>query len=195
MKHVLNYMLPGLVVEYVVCGSRWEMWVYASDLLASDMKALPGMSRESSKAPVQKSPIFVKPDSEKKAKKTKIKLPRQSTNNSDVDTAKKRKAEDGDHIKRPTKALKSDESERKKAKKAKKTTARPKGPVDVEKQCGVPLPAGGLCARSLTCKSHSMGSKRAVPGRSQPYDILLAQYQKKNHAKQSMSDICFSYGN
>ena len=61
--------------------------------------------------------------------------------------------------------------------------ARPKAPVDVEKQCGVELPQGGQCARSLTCKSHSMGAKRAVPGRSAPYDKLLADYQRKNAAK------------
>jgi len=29
-----------------------------------------------------------------------------------------------------------------------------------------------------------MGAKRAVPGRTLPYDMLLAQYQKKNQAKQ-----------
>jgi SAGA-associated factor 73 len=58
------------------------------------------------------------------------------------------------------------------------------GPVDVERQCGVILPNGQPCARSLTCKSHSMGAKRAVPGRSLPYDMLLAAYQKKNQAKQ-----------
>lgn len=57
------------------------------------------------------------------------------------------------------------------------------GPVDVERQCGV-LKDGVACARSLTCKSHSMGAKRAVPGRSLPYDMLLAAYQKKNQAKQ-----------
>ena len=63
---------------------------------------------------------------------------------------------------------------------------KPKGPVNVEIQCGVPLEPekGGFCARSLTCKSHSMGLKRAVPGRSLPYDQLLANYQKKNQAKQ-----------
>ncbi|KAI5963167.1 uncharacterized protein KGF55_002959 [Candida pseudojiufengensis] len=64
-----------------------------------------------------------------------------------------------------------------------KTVTKPKGPVDVEKQCGVALPSGGLCARSLTCKTHSMGAKRAVPGRSAPYDVLLQQYQKRNQAK------------
>jgi SCA7, zinc-binding domain len=58
------------------------------------------------------------------------------------------------------------------------------GPVDVERQCGVITPNGVPCARSLTCKSHSMGAKRAVPGRSLPYDMLLAAYQKKNQAKQ-----------
>lgn len=61
---------------------------------------------------------------------------------------------------------------------------KPKGPVNVELQCGVALPNGGFCARSLTCKSHSMGAKRSVPGRSAPYDLLLQQYQKKNQAKQ-----------
>lgn len=91
--------------------------------------------------------------------------------------SKKRKA-DGEGDKEPKK---------KKAKKdepPKTKVPKPKGPVDVEKQCGVVLPNGGFCARSLTCKSHSMGAKRAVPGRSLPYDNLLAQYQKKNQAKQ-----------
>lgn len=58
------------------------------------------------------------------------------------------------------------------------------GPVDVERQCGVIIKENVQCARSLTCKSHSMGAKRAVPGRSLPYDMLLAAYQKKNQAKQ-----------
>lgn len=64
------------------------------------------------------------------------------------------------------------------------TNCRLLGPVDVERQCGVILPNGQPCARSLTCKSHSMGAKRAVVGRSLPYDMLLAAYQKKNQAKQ-----------
>jgi len=70
-----------------------------------------------------------------------------------------------------------------KADKPSTSTAKPKAPVDVEKQCGVLLANGQMCARSLTCKSHAMGAKRSVPGRSLPYDILLAQYQKKNQAK------------
>ncbi|KAJ4356379.1 SAGA complex subunit Sgf73 [Didymosphaeria variabile] len=93
---------------------------------------------------------------------------------------KKRKLE-GDDGKPGSKKKKKDEPKQK--------TAKPKGPVDVEKQCGVALPNGGFCARSLTCKSHSMGLKRAVPGRSLPYDMLLAQYQKKNQAKQQRAAI------
>lgn len=64
-----------------------------------------------------------------------------------------------------------------------KATPKAKDPVDIEKQCGVPLPNGGLCARSLTCKTHSMNAKRSVRGRSAPYDVLLANYQKKNQIK------------
>jgi SAGA-associated factor 73 len=56
--------------------------------------------------------------------------------------------------------------------------------VDVEKQCGVfDSEKGTRCARSLTCKSHSMSAKRAVPGRSQPYDVLLGLWQRKNQVK------------
>ena len=95
----------------------------------------------------------------------------------DPKKSKKRKA-DAEGDKEPKKKkLKKDEPPKAKVQK-------PKGPVDVEKQCGVLLPNGGYCARSLTCKSHSMGAKRSVPGRSLPYDVLLAQYQKKNQAKQ-----------
>ena len=72
---------------------------------------------------------------------------------------------------------------KKKKDEPKAKASKPKAPVDVEKQCGVELPQGGQCARSLTCKSHSMGAKRAVPGRSAPYDKLLMEYQRKNQAK------------
>ncbi|GAO16450.1 uncharacterized protein UV8b_06374 [Ustilaginoidea virens] len=94
---------------------------------------------------------------------------------------KKRKAE-GEPEKGPKTKKKKDEAKAKAAK-------PPKGPVDVEKQCGVTLPNGQPCARSLTCKSHSMGFKRAVAGRSLPYDMLLAAYQKKNQAKQQKAAL------
>ncbi|RHZ77367.1 hypothetical protein Glove_180g12 [Diversispora epigaea] len=68
----------------------------------------------------------------------------------------------------------------KKEKEKKKTTGRNKGPIDLDKQCGVILPPNTTpCTRSLTCKSHAMALKRSVQGRSKAYDILLAQYQKK----------------
>lgn len=52
------------------------------------------------------------------------------------------------------------------------------GPTDVDTQCGVINDKGLPCSRSLTCKSHSMGAKRAVPGRSRPYDELLLEWQR-----------------
>ena len=95
--------------------------------------------------------------------------------------SKKRKAADeaerGDNTGGPAKKKKKKDND------SKPKASRPKAPVDVEKQCGVELPQGGQCARSLTCKSHSMGAKRAVPGRSAPYDKLLMEYQRKNQAK------------
>jgi SAGA-associated factor 73 len=98
----------------------------------------------------------------------------------DGSQGKKRKAED--HTEGAKKKKKKDEPKAK--------APRPKAPVDVEKQCGVPLANGAQCARSLTCKSHSMGAKRAVPGRSAPYDKLLAEYQRKNQAKLQSMFFC-----
>lgn len=94
-------------------------------------------------------------------------------------SGKKRKAE-GEADKGPKQKKKKDEP---------KPKTKPKGPVDVERQCGVILPNGQPCARSLTCKSHSMGAKRAVAGRSLPYDMLLAAYQKKNQARQQKAAL------
>ncbi|KAI9809424.1 MAG: hypothetical protein M1827_006860 [Pycnora praestabilis] len=107
----------------------------------------------------------------KSAKKSAVK----DANEDGPKKGKKRKA-DGEGEKAPKMKKKKEEPKPK--------VPKPKGPVDVEKQCGVPLANGAQCARSLTCKSHSMGAKRAVPGRSLPYDMLLAAYQKKNQAKQ-----------
>jgi hypothetical protein len=102
-----------------------------------------------------------------------------------ADKSKKRKAEtEGDKEPKKKKTKKEIEA-------AKPKVPKPKGPVDVEKQCGVLLPNGAFCARSLTCKSHAMGAKRAVPGRSLPYDMLLAAYQKKNQAKQQSKSYSF----
>ncbi|EPY51274.1 SAGA complex subunit Sgf73 [Schizosaccharomyces cryophilus OY26] len=99
----------------------------------------------------------------------------QSNNNTEVAPPKRRKVEES---KKSTKANASSKKDV-----GKKKSTKQRGPVDVDKQCGVLLPNGLMCARSLTCKTHSMSSKRAVPGRSQPYDVLLAACQKKNQAK------------
>ncbi|KIK61573.1 hypothetical protein GYMLUDRAFT_42581 [Collybiopsis luxurians FD-317 M1] len=61
------------------------------------------------------------------------------------------------------------------------TKGRAKGPVDYDKQCGVINDKGLPCSRSLTCKSHSMGAKRAVQGRSRPYDELLLDWQREHN--------------
>ncbi|KAI8643686.1 SCA7, zinc-binding domain-containing protein [Parasitella parasitica] len=83
--------------------------------------------------------------------------------------------------KRPPTVL-AEKPDKKKLKKEKqKKSTKQKAPLDLDKQCGVIQGQNNLpCTRSLTCKSHSMGSKRAVEGRSQPYDVLLQAYQKKS---------------
>jgi SAGA-associated factor 73 len=98
-------------------------------------------------------------------------------------SGKKRKADD---------EPKGASAKKKKKEDTKAKAAKAKGPVNVEMQCGVLLNNGAMCARSLTCKSHSMGAKRSVPGRSMPYDVLLAQYQKKNQAKQQRTSFQLS---
>ncbi|KIJ70023.1 hypothetical protein HYDPIDRAFT_171939 [Hydnomerulius pinastri MD-312] len=66
-------------------------------------------------------------------------------------------------------------------KKTKITKGRTKGPVDYDKQCGVINDKGLPCSRSLTCKAHSMGAKRAVQGRSKAYDELLLEWNRANN--------------
>lgn len=71
----------------------------------------------------------------------------------------------------------------KRQRKVKQRNPTEKHLIDFDKQCGVELPEGGYCARSLTCKSHSMGAKRAVVGRTEPFDSLLAEYHKQHQTK------------
>ncbi|KAI5203517.1 hypothetical protein E4T38_05086 [Aureobasidium subglaciale] len=51
--------------------------------------------------------------------------------------------------------------------------------VNIDQQCGVPLFNGIPCASALTCQSHNLPAKRAVPGRSAPLDQLLARQQQE----------------
>ncbi|KAG2208529.1 hypothetical protein INT47_010225 [Mucor saturninus] len=76
------------------------------------------------------------------------------------------------------------DTEKKKLKKEKKpkqkATPKKKAPLDLDRQCGVIItPNNHPCTRSLTCKIHAMGAKRSVEGRTQPFNDLLAAYQKK----------------
>ena len=56
--------------------------------------------------------------------------------------------------------------------------SRMKGPLDYDKQCGVINDRGLPCSKSLTCKSHTMGAKRRVQGRSRNYDELLLEWRR-----------------
>lgn len=56
----------------------------------------------------------------------------------------------------------------------KPTKKKIKGPIDLDKQCGVMTENGQMCTRSLTCKIHSVSAKRAVQGRTQDYDTLFS---------------------
>lgn len=130
---------------------------------------------------------------EKQRKKKEAKDARDAAARKEKGLAEDEDDDDADDAKKPAskkrKAIDEAEegasgpSKKKKKKDDKAKAPKLKAPVDVEKQCGVELPNGGQCARSLTCKSHSMGAKRAVPGRSAPYDKLLMEYQRKNQAK------------
>ncbi|KAK3896475.1 SCA7, zinc-binding domain-containing protein [Staphylotrichum tortipilum] len=74
---------------------------------------------------------------------------------------------------------------KKKTDELKPKIAKPKGPIDVERQCGVMLPYGQPCGRSLCCKRHSITAN----GRPLPYDMLLTTYREKNWAKQQKAAI------
>lgn len=53
-------------------------------------------------------------------------------------------------------------------------------PLNLDRQCGVLIPpTNEPCTRAITCKIHSVGAKRAVAGRSQSFNDLIAVYQKK----------------
>lgn len=58
----------------------------------------------------------------------------------------------------------------------KERAKNPTSAFGLDTHCAVPLESGEPCTRSLTCKIHGVGKKRAVPGRSQPFDSLLKQH-------------------
>ncbi|GAA97586.1 uncharacterized protein L969DRAFT_87672 [Mixia osmundae IAM 14324] len=59
------------------------------------------------------------------------------------------------------------------------TSLAPKSKVfDINRHCGVINDKNTPCCRSLTCKTHSMGAKRAVRGRRDTFDALLLEWQR-----------------
>jgi SAGA-associated factor 73 len=72
-------------------------------------------------------------------------------------------------------------SKKAKAAATKVTKGRFKGPFNPDRHCGVINDKNLPCSRSLTCKSHSMGAKRAVKGRSKDYDELLLEWNRAHN--------------
>ncbi|XP_042195675.1 ataxin-7 isoform X3 [Callorhinchus milii] len=57
---------------------------------------------------------------------------------------------------------------------------------DPNRHCGVvDLETKKPCTRSLTCKTHSLSQRRAVPGRRKLFDLLLAEHKNKPREKES----------
>ncbi|KAF8755189.1 SCA7 protein [Rhizoctonia solani] len=56
--------------------------------------------------------------------------------------------------------------------------ARIKGPLNLDKHCGVINKNGMPCARNITCKVHGMNAKRAVQGRTKSYDQLFIEHKR-----------------
>ncbi|KAJ8373616.1 hypothetical protein SKAU_G00041960 [Synaphobranchus kaupii] len=73
--------------------------------------------------------------------------------------------------------------------KANKPYKRVSGRVfDPNKHCGVPDPESRKpCTRSLTCKTHSLTHRRAVPGRGKQFDSLLAEHKGRHLREQQGS--------
>ncbi|WVQ83633.1 hypothetical protein IAT38_005774 [Cryptococcus sp. DSM 104549] len=64
---------------------------------------------------------------------------------------------------------------------AERKRARANCPINLDRQCGVINDKLTPCARSLTCKTHTVGAKRAVEGRSRPYDELYLEWQREHN--------------
>ncbi|XP_028256668.1 ataxin-7-like protein 1 isoform X1 [Parambassis ranga] len=60
---------------------------------------------------------------------------------------------------------------------------------DPNKHCGVQDPETKRpCTRSLTCKTHSLTQRRAVPGRRKHFDILLAEHKGRAKEKEGSKE-------
>ncbi|XP_056133840.1 ataxin-7-like protein 1 [Lampris incognitus] len=60
---------------------------------------------------------------------------------------------------------------------------------DPNKHCGVQDPESKRpCTRSLTCKTHSLTHRRAVPGRRNHFDVLLAEHKGRAKEKEGAKE-------
>ncbi|XP_030576269.1 ataxin-7-like protein 1 isoform X2 [Archocentrus centrarchus] len=60
---------------------------------------------------------------------------------------------------------------------------------DPNKHCGVQDPETKRpCTRSLTCKTHSLTHRRAVPGRRKHFDVLLAEHKGRAKEKDGVKE-------
>lgn len=75
-----------------------------------------------------------------------------------------------------------------KTKSGKPTPNKDRGPIDLDRHCGVKLDSGQLCMRSITCKIHPVSAKRSVLGRSQQFDILLLEHQTRTLGKARVNE-------
>ncbi|OCF34242.1 hypothetical protein I316_04195 [Kwoniella heveanensis BCC8398] len=64
---------------------------------------------------------------------------------------------------------------------AERKRMRASNPINLDRQCGVINDKSTPCARSLTCKTHTVGAKRAVQGRTRPYDELYLEWQREHN--------------
>ncbi|WWC72211.1 uncharacterized protein I206_106173 [Kwoniella pini CBS 10737] len=71
--------------------------------------------------------------------------------------------------------------EKEKMEVAERKRKRATEPINLDKQCGVINDKSLPCARSLTCKTHTVGAKRAVQGRTRPYDELYLEWMRENN--------------
>ncbi|KAL7424416.1 SAGA complex subunit Sgf73 [Cryptotrichosporon argae] len=81
-------------------------------------------------------------------------------------------------VKEHERRLKREAKEKERLEIAERKRQRATGPIDLDRRCGVINDKGLPCSRSLTCKTHTVGAKRAVAGRSRPYDELHLEWQR-----------------
>ncbi|KAM9771923.1 ataxin-7-like protein 1 isoform 2-T2 [Syngnathus typhle] len=92
----------------------------------------------------------------------------------------------------PAQLSSSSPSEKKNQNGTKAFSSRLSGRVfDPNTHCGVQDPETKQpCTRSLTCKTHSLTHRRAVPGRRKHFDVLLAEHRGRTKEKEKDKNGC-----